>query len=182
MSGTTNLLTQTSENARRVPLTNDKICELQFDAEPWRFSWLMDTADLSLIKRDHFQLICRVLRTSVFSNVVDGRRFLIDAIADATERHNLFRENIADKRFVNETFACGRYFFNTLEAERYLLEEVAAALVKLDATAGLALVIRAEQVSIATDDDFETCCGEMYSTIQSLRHLYADKNPSRGHR
>ena len=181
MNGISCLPTPTPEEAQRVPQTNEESYEMKFDAREWRFRWLMDTADLSSIKLDQFKLFCRVLRTSVFGNVVDGRQFLVDAIAGAIEEHNSFREAIAGKQFVKETFDCGRYFFRNLEAERALLEEVADAIVKLNATAGLALVIYAEQTSGANDDEFETCCGQVYSMIKSLRHLYAAKNPSRGH-
>lgn len=150
-----------------------------FNGKDWRLGWLMDTADLSSIGHRQFALVCRLLKGATFSTVVDGRQFLIDALAKAVEEHTEFRQTIADKQFCHLPFESTEYFFRSLECERALLEEVADAVAKLDATAGMALMMHVEHATIADDDDFEGRCNRVYSHIRHLRHLYACKNPSR---
>jgi hypothetical protein len=150
-----------------------------FNGKDWRLGWLMDTADLSSIGHRQFALICRLLKGATFSTIVDGRQFLIDTLAKAVAEHTEFRQTIADKQFCHLAYESTEYFFQNLECERALLDEVAEAVVKLDATAGMALMMHVESATIVNDDDFEGRCNKVYSHIRHLRHLYACKNPSR---
>lgn len=182
MSETSSLPTPSPENAQRVPSADERESQMKFYVmEWWRLRHLIDTADLSSIGLRQFRMICRLLRGSAFTEIIDGRKLLINALAKAIEEHKLFREAIADKQFVNLPFDSAKDFFRHLETERAMLEEVADAVVKLDAAAVMALVRHVEHTSNAADDDFEDSCDKGYSSIQSLRHLYADIYPSRGH-
>ena len=116
-----------------------------------RFGYLVSRADLSAFSFEQFRTMCQLLNGILTDDWIDGRAYLIEAVAD--ELQNV-----------------GRVLPASRASELAIIRDL---LQKLDLTAGLALLVRIEEVYAESraDMDIEISCRDVYAKMQTRQFL-----------
>jgi hypothetical protein len=136
-----------------------------------RLGWLLTTTDLSAIEADQFRTLCQLLNGIALDELVDGKECLGSIIADALQQQEVFRDEIKDKTFADDSPDSRAEFLHKLDVEREHLTALAHIIDTFDATACLTLLVRAQEVYGAEGENLEARCASVYAKIQSRRQL-----------
>jgi hypothetical protein len=136
-----------------------------------RLGWLLATANLSAIDADQFRTVCQLLNGIALDHLADGKSYLASAIADALQQQDDFRDDIADKTFLDDTADSRAAFLRKLDGEREHLTALADVIGHLDSTACLTLLVRVQEVYATKGSNLEAGCAAVYAKIQSRCQL-----------